>query len=256
MASSRSPKKDPRTVARDIPGILDALFPQLTAGTVLYFNSKMTLCEGIRALPSSVVNSSNLQHAMLFEIAYARGEQILAGKATPDWEACLLAATRKQRRYFDANIPEALTEVDEEIAEWVGTNMACMIHKIQAKLPDEVPLASPMIPGYQWISSGEGDFAIGQNIIEIKCTNRNFGSADYRQILMYWLLSYASAIESGRPAWKSGILLNPRLNHVVNLSFEEMVSVTGAGKSMIEILELFSSVVGDEAMKLLPEFKL
>lgn len=256
MAYSERPFKDPRTVAREIPGVLDALFPQLTPGTVLYLNKKNKSSANIVAVSDDLIKLSHLKKSMLFEISYARGEQILNGTVSPDWDECLKAATERQRRYFDASIPKELDEADRVVAEKVGANMAQLIREICAVRPGESLVNSPVIPGYQWISSGEGDFSIGKDIVEVKCTSRNFGSADYRQILMYWLLSYAGTIESGDVEWRCGVLLNPRLNRMVQVSFDEIVSIVAAGRSKIEILELFSSVVGDNALKLVSEFKL
>lgn len=58
------------------------------------------------------------------------------------------------------------------------------------------------------------------------------------------------------PEWAIGVLLNPRRNKVVEISFNELIDIAAAGKSKIEILELFSSIVGDYALKALPEFRL
>jgi hypothetical protein len=80
-----------------------------------------------------------------------------------------------------------------------------------------------------------------------KRTNRRFSSADYRQVIVYWMLGYAASVESGTPEWEEGILLNPRLNLVLSLSFDEIIAVTAAGRSKVELLQLFSSMVGDRA---------
>ncbi len=255
MVYSRFPMKDPRTVARDIPGIFDVIFPQLTPSTVAYFNKKAVILFDLKVLPENDVHSSTLQKAMLFEIAFARGEQILNGFSEADWDYCLRVAIRRQRRHFDARLPDEILPTDRKIAEHVANNLAAMLHHMKLNAPEYELIHSPRVPGYQWISSGKGDFSLGQTLIEIKCSSSNFGSADYRQVLMYWLLSYASAIEQNTLEWKSVTLLNPRKNYVVNLSFDEIVEVTAAGKSKIEILELFSSMVGDLALKALPEFK-
>jgi hypothetical protein len=61
---------------------------------------------------------------------------------------------------------------------------------------------------------------------------------------MYWLLGYASSVENGTPEWSDGILMNPRLNFIVKLPFDEIIRVIGAGRSKVELLELFSSMVG------------
>ena len=66
---------------------------------------------------------------------------------------------------------------------------------------------------------------------------------------MYWLLSYASAIERDTSEWTSGILLNPRLNYVIEISFNDIIEVIAAGRSKVEILQLFSSIVGDYTLR-------
>lgn len=256
MVFSRFPMQDPRTVARDIPGIFDVIFPQLTPGVVAYLNKRAVSFSDIEALPDELVKASTLKRAMLFETAFVRGEQLLNGITNADWDDCLKVATQRQRRHFDASLPDALMDADRVVAEWVGKNLADMLNQIHAKEAGDKLISAPEISGYQWIASGEGDFSVGPKLIEVKCTNRNFGAADYRQVLMYWLLSYASAIEHDAPEWTSVILLNPRFNHVVEIPFNNILEVTAAGKAKVEILELFSSIVGDYALKALSEFKL
>lgn len=248
--------KDPRTVARDIPGIFDVIFPQLTAGVVAYFNKRAVSFNEVEAVPEELVKASTLKRAMLFETAFARGEQLLNGITSADWNDCLKVATQRQRRHFDAILPDALMDADIVVADWVGKNLAHMLSLIHANESGDKLISSPEISGYQWIASGKGDFSVGPKLIEVKCTNKNFGSADYRQILMYWVLSYASAIEHDIPEWTNCILLNPRLNHVVEIPFNNIIEVTAAGRSKVEILELFSSIVGDYAIKALSEFRL
>lgn len=255
MAYSRRPMKDPRTVAREIPGIFDVIFPQLTSGVVAYFNKHTVAFPDLNALPDDYVQSSTLEKSMLFEIAFARGEQIINGLENTNWDDCLRIATRRQRHYFDAQLPDELLPVDIKAAEWVAGNLATILLHLQSNDLEYTLIHSPEVPGYQWIMSGKGDFSLGSTLIEVKCTSRNFGSADYRQVLMYWLLSYASAIEHDTLEWSKVILLNPRRNYIVELLFDEIIEITSAGKSKIEILELFSSMVGDFALRTLPEFK-
>ena len=231
MAYNRLPMRDPRTVARDIPGISDVIFPQLTPGMVAYFNKKIACSNEVEAIPIELVKASALSRAMLFETAYARGEQLLNGIINADWEDCLKIATQRQQYHYDATLPNALTDSDIVVAEWVGNNLAHMLNQICDDEPEQELKMSPEINGYQWIASGKGDFALGSKLIEVKCSNKNFGSADYRQVLMYWLLSYASVIERNSSEWKSCILLNPRRNHVVEISFNDIIKVAAAGRS-------------------------
>jgi hypothetical protein len=184
---------------------------------------------------------------MLFEIAVAAAEQFITGSDVIDWDACLNVAVRRQRDHFDAEIPSDLSDADKSVSLRVATNLVTMLRHIQAGDAGEALVRSPKIPGYQWIASGVGDFSVGRSLIEVKCTNKHFSSSDYRQILMYWLLTYSAAVESGMPEWSEGILVNPRLNRVMRFSFGEVIGIIGAGRSKVELLEVFSAMVGDRA---------
>ena len=256
MSYRRSPIRDPRTVARDIPGISDLLFPQLTPGLVAHLNKRARSCAGVEAVPYELVKASSLRRAMLFEVAFVRGQHILNGRAESDWDECLKIATIRQQRHFDASLPESLQEVDIAVADWVGHNMAKMLKEVLISGPGQELIHSPPIVGYMWIASSEGDFSLGKHLIEIKCTNNNFGSADFRQVLMYWLLSYAASIERDSNEWEKCILLNPRLNHMVEVSFDEIIELSAAGRSKVEIIEIFSFVVGEYGLKRLSDFDL
>ena len=121
--------KDPRTVARDIPGIFDVIFPQLTAGVVAFFNKKAVSFNEVEAIPDELVKASTLKPAMLFEIAFARGEQLLNGKTNADWDDCLKVATQRQRRHFDAKLPDTLLDTDIVVAEWVEETLPICLLK-------------------------------------------------------------------------------------------------------------------------------
>ena len=249
MSTPRAPLNDPRTVARDIPGVLDALFPHLIPGVVAHFNRRRRAATDCAPIAPEVIAASPLQHAMLFELAVAAAEQILT-TGRPDWNTCLTLAIERQRRHFDAKVPAALSESDKSAAFAVAQNLVTMLNQLQTEAGGVPLIHSPDIPGYQWIASGVGDFSLGAWLIEVKCTNKPFSSSDYRQIVMYWLLAFAASIESGTKEWRQGILLNPRLNYVVQLPFDEIIDVFGAGRSKIELLEIFSSMVGDRGATL------
>jgi len=249
MRFFRLPVKDPRTVARDIPGICDLLFPQLLPAIVSHLNREAQPIPGCAYVEDKLIAQMSTNAAMLFEVAYVRAEQMLDNKVE-DWKKCLEFALDRQSKYFDADLPKKLTECDLSIARKTANNLVMSIRYFESGFQNVKAIQSPVIPGYQWISQGNGDFSIGNTLIEVKCSSRNFSSSDYRQILIYWLLSFSSSIEGNTQEWKSGILLNPRLNKYIEVSFDDLVKVAGAGRSKIEILELFSSLVGDYAYKL------
>jgi hypothetical protein len=246
---NRSPT-DPRTVARDIPGILDALFPQLTPGVVAHFNRMSYRAPDCTPVPYELVAGSDLQRSMLFELAIVAGEKMIAAEPV-DWNDCLKIAVERQRQHFDARLPEIISSADLAVAQWVALNLVKIVNHHRRE--GEPLVRSPEIPGYQWIASGVGDISIGTRLIEVKCTNKHFSSSDYRQVIMYWLLSYASSLEKGATEWTGVILVNPRMNFVLDLPFDQIVRVTGAGRSKVELLELFSAMVADHTDRLVAE---
>jgi hypothetical protein len=245
-AMVRKPASDPRTVARDIPGIFDSIFPQLTPGVVAHFNRTSHLLP-YEVVPNELVKASSLQNAMLFELGFAVGEAMLARKGV-DWDSCLNVAIARQRRHFDARIPADITDIDRRVAELIGRNMVAMISEVAQQRTASITTA-PSIPGFEWISSGQGDFSAGSALVEVKCSSRNFSSSDYRQIVMYWLLSFAASVETNSVEWSEGILLNPRSVNYVSLKFDDLLFVISAGRTKVEILQLFASMVGTRNAK-------
>ena len=246
MPFNRLPIRDPRTVARDIPGVLDVLFPRLSGGLVAALNRKMFEFEGIVAVPDELIEESTLQKAMLFELAVARAESLLRNDGTSSWDACLRIASGRQRRHFDAKIPANLDDIDIEIAERAAHNLTAMLHSAQSQHPKLKLELAPLIPGLGWIGTGHGDFALGSILIEVKHTARNFGASDFRQVLMYWLLKYASCIESSSEVWSEVLLLNPRRNAALLVNFDYLLYSSSAQGNRVELVELLRSAVAQE----------
>jgi hypothetical protein len=246
MQPSRDSRKDPRTVARDIPGVLDVLFPRLTAGLVAYLNKEMFSFGEIVAVPEALIEQTRLQKAMVFELSVARAEGILRGDEVADWSEYLRSASQRQRRHYDARIPEVLSEDDIAIAEHAGQNLTSMLTGVQAQHPGVALEQSPMIPGIGWVASGNGDFALGSMLIEVKHTERNFGSPDFRQVLMYWLLKYARCVENNDDVWSKILLLNPRRNKALLVNYDRLLRSASGRLNRVELVELLRSGVSQE----------
>jgi hypothetical protein len=232
---------DPRTVARDIPGIFDEIFPQLTPGIVAYFNDH-AVSFPFQPVAPELLEFSKIQRAMLFELGYAVAESLLRTNEIC-WENCFETALRRQRAFYDAKLPTSLSRTDKTIAEIIGKNLALAV-KQQAEALNEQLIFGPLIPGLEWISTGRGDFAAGRVLIEVKCANKRFSASDYRQVAIYWLLSYAASVEGRGEEWQQFILLNPRLGFKVTYNFDSFLSVISSGRTKVDILQLFMSLVG------------
>jgi hypothetical protein len=242
MPANRLPARDPRTVARDIPGVLDILFPRLTVGLVNSINAKMFAFAGIAAIPEEAIGASSLQKAMLFEISMARAESALLGGAA-SWDECLEIASSRQRRHFDARIPDVLEPIDISVADHAARNLVAMLDSIQAQRPSNILEHAPLIPGLGWVASGNGDFALGTTLIEVKHTARNFGAGDFRQVLMYWLLQYARSVENSGQVWSDVLLLNPRRNAALLVNYDHLLRSASETANRVELVELLRSVV-------------
>jgi len=246
MPFSRLPARDPRTVARDIPGVLDILFPRLTGGLVHALNAAMFSFPGINAIPSEMIDDSSLQKAMMFELSVARAESLLQGGEVASWDECLAIASKRQRRHFDARIPEKLEPSDILVADQAARNLVAMLNSVQSQRPSVILEYAPLIPGLGWVASGNGDFAIGSTLIEVKHTERNFGAGDFRQILMYWLLRYARTVENDDNMWSEVLLLNPRRNAALLVNYHHLLRSASASSNPVELVELLRSTVGQD----------
>lgn len=246
MALRRLPFRDPRTVARDIPGVLDVLFPRLSGGLVASLNRTAFTFEGLTAVPDELVEKSALQKAMLFELAIARAESLLSGELEPDWGDCLQIAAMRQGRHYDAKVPAVITECDRQIAEHSAQNLVAMLRGVQEQHPEFKLEVNPVIPGMGWIASGAADFSLGSILIEVKHTDRNFVSGDFRQVLMYWILKYASSIEGDLDVWSDCLLLNPRRNSALLVNFDKLLRSASASSGRVEVYENLRSIVGHD----------
>jgi hypothetical protein len=161
MVTKRLPANDPRTIARDIPGLFDALFPQLVPGFVANLNRQSIQVPECEAVSSDLVSASSLQKAMLFQVAVAAAEKLITDHGAVEWDACLSIALQRQRKHFDAKLTPHLSAIDKEVSLRVATNLVAMLRHLQSKSTGEPLVHAPEVPGHQWIASGVGDFALG-----------------------------------------------------------------------------------------------
>ncbi|MEJ6404785.1 hypothetical protein [Yoonia sp. 2307UL14-13] len=226
--------------------MLDILFPRLTGGLVASINRCAFTFDGLETVSSELIEESELQKAMLFEIAVARVELILAGHGDPRWDDCIQTAAQRQSMHYDAKVPVAVSESDILIAEHAADNLVQMLRRTQEQRPGSQLEAGPVIPGMGWIATGKGDFSLGEILIEVKHTDRNFVSGDFRQVLMYWILKYAYAIEHNDDVWSDCLLLNPRRNSALLINFNKLLQSASDNSNQVEICELLRSIVGQD----------
>jgi len=202
--------------------------------------------EGIGPIPGRLVEKSKLQKALLFELSTVRAEFLLRGGKEVSWDDCLQLALQRQRRHHDIRAPDKLEEWDLDVANIGSGNLVVMLNSLKNQHPSAQLEIGPTIPGLGWIASGMGDFSLGQILVEVKHTDRNFIAGDFRQVLMYWLLKYAHAIESTSEVWTNVLLLNPRRNAGLLIKFDYLLRSASANSGRVELLELLRSMVVQE----------
>jgi hypothetical protein len=202
--------------------------------------------EGIVSIPEALIEKSQLQKALLFELSMVRAEIQLRREKEPSWDNCLQLALQRQSRYHDVRVPDKLQQCDLDVASIGSRNLLAMLDSLKTQHPDARLEINPAIPGLGWIASGAGDFSLGQILVEVKHTDRNFIAGDFRQVLMYWLLKYAHAIEGVSDVWTNVLLLNPRRNSALLIRFDYLLRSASANSSRVELLELLRSMVVQE----------
>lgn len=237
---------DPRTVARDIPGFFEVVFPGLTPGLVAHFNATARSVK-YETVTDEQVRRSSLNPALLFEVACVRTDKLI--KHSPDADVarlCLDEAWTRQSKFYDSRYVESIGDEDWGLARIVSSSLYGMLRELSQEDADGIVIRPP-IRGCQWIASSAGDYSIGECLIEVKCSSGNFSGADYRQVLMYWILSLIADMEGRGRAWSNAVLVNPRRGLVVDLDIPSFLPIVGRGATNVEMMQRFLAAIGERS---------
>lgn len=234
-------KRDPRNLAREVPGILGLIFPRLNNIIVKNLNKKTIKINNLECL-ESLTKISDMSHAMLFEISMCYAVDILDSGNNANFNKSVERAISKQRKYYDAQIPNNITDNDIKIIKLSASNLLKMIKYIKKENENCDLKSNPIIPGFGWINNAKGDFYNENILVEVKHTNSNFRAKDYRQVLMYYLLKYSNAIKKNENIWKECILINPRKNLYLSINFSELIYLL-SGSDELEAYNLFRVII-------------
>jgi len=241
---TRSPLIDPRSVAREVPGLFEIVFPGLTPGLVAHLNATSRGLDGV-PLDDEDVRDTKLTAALLFEVTCVRVDRLFemdheAGSP----QSCLAEAWRRQSRFYDVKRVDSISDHDWSVAKSVADSLHDALLET-SRASGQPVVVRPPVPGCQWIGNSCGDYAIGDCIVEVKCISGNFSGADYRQVLIYWMLSLLADVEGCGKVWKNAILINPRRKLLVDLDLSRFLTIVGRGATHIEMMQRFLSVVGE-----------
>ncbi len=243
----RLARRDPRTLAREMVGLMESLFPHLLPGVVLHLLQESAYTsESWVSVDENSIAASNVSHAMLFEASVVIAEIILFSEGGYDWSSVLDVAQARQSKFFDSRPVSEISDSEKTVMETVAINLARMLDEIRQRA-DQRLVREARIPGCGWVSPGSVDFAVGDTLIEVKCSASRFQAPDLRQILVYWLLSYVYSLEHDVACWRRGVLLNPRINLSLEVDLEELAAIASGGRSNLELAQALCVAVEYES---------
>ncbi len=109
----------------------------------------------------------------------------------------------------------------------------------------------PVFKGCGIVNECEGDASVINVLVEVKAVQRNFSSADMRQILVYLALMHAESLDVAR----SVVLLNPRLGVFTELNSREL-AIEVSGMELFRLLDEIILYMSDLSNVLLPDLNI
>lgn len=185
-----------------------------------------------RPLPVKTARRAALMSETAFEF-FVRELQRMPIKDGPVLNAVAARLSLHSEGRLDIN-PE-LDEEERQEVEALAARLAIFFEG--ARKPTTL---KPLFPGCGFVDASEGDVLSGSTLFEIKSVSRAFRGIDFRQLLVYAALNYASS----RYSIDSVGLCNPRLGTAAVVSLSELAfEVSGMSDSTLlgEILYAISS---------------
>jgi hypothetical protein len=179
------------------------------------------------------MSSQGERNALIAEVAFRLAEAgFVQGSAPPvDLET--------HARELISRLPRGRASADQLMSfEWSYAYQICAT--IQAYADDSGPVVySPRAPGCGVVGASFADIIRGSELIEVNAVKRPFRTADFRQVLTYAAMLYASDCVVTHIS-----LLNPRLCEVVAVSLDN-VATGVCGQSRVELMQdLVNFMVG------------
>jgi len=106
---------------------------------------------------------------------------------------------------------------------------------LPSRQSEEAIMFVPYFKGAGILGPCNGDCQYGNTLVEVKAGERDLRSIDFRQVLIYYVISY---LENFTPRIENVLILNPRQGYRVGLSFADLMSAI-SGLSAVEFTAIF-----------------
>jgi hypothetical protein len=226
-----------RQLAKGFRELWDEVLPMLTPHFIRVFNEayRRDIGDDASAVPSGRDTDPTVVAEFGFHVArlvHERGESFdnVAHNDALLFDAerialSLIASYEKQKCIPPSAIPqEARSE-----GLLLVRNYRVFLAKHQ---PDDIEF-SPSIQGSGFIDSCNADISVGKTLLEVKTVERNIASKDFRQLLVYLALQYAT----GDRRWSCAGFLNPRRGLVYEFSVDKIVPIISGGRLVSDVFQ-------------------
>lgn len=180
-------------------------------------------------------SGSSERHALIAEVAFsmaAQGSVKLPSVGPKEFE--------KNARDFVVNLPRGEYAIERlAVGEWYEAYRICRTIKKYATIEQGFDF-SPAVPGCGIVDEAVADIKRDRELVEVKTVTRPFRSSDFRQVLTYAAMYYASGLQIEQVT-----LLNPRRGRYFSSSLD-LVALGASGLSgpglMQELVELMTGM--------------
>ena len=230
-----------RSFARSFDSFWHELLPLLTPRFVSRFNEgyEMILCDHsgqeLSVLPVAAgVERPDIVAELAFRLArIARNEEMTLDELQD--EKTLVATAELEAfeliQRYEGSQPTVIVPLSEsERSE--GLRLCSRYVALYAAYPKDSQVEfCPSFPGAGFLNSSEGDFGIGNTLIEVKTTTRKPAGKDIRQLMVYVALE----ANAGKKRWSHIGIFNPRRGTLHRAEIDSLVLRLSGGKPQSDV---------------------
>ena len=239
-----------RQLAKGFRGLWDEALPLLTPHFVRLFNEAYgrKLDDGIFTVPSRPDTDSAVVAEFAFHVARLVHERATSFRDVAnndtllsDAESTALSLIGKYERPKH-DPPTSLNQSERSDGLLLVRNYELFL----ASYATEEIEFRPSIPGSGFVDACTADLSIGDALFEVKTVERNIGSKDLRQILVYLALQSATS----EKRWTQAGFLNPRRGLVYKFSLETTIPLMSGGRLTSEVFQHMLQFFGTRDIQL------
>ena len=224
-----------RQLARGFRGLWNEVLPVLTPHFMRLFNEAYSRgpADGISAVPSRPDTDPAVVAEFAFHVARLAHERVGSFRGVADNDIILSDAESTALSLIDEyeNVKHAPPTSLSQNARSEGLLLVRNYEVFLATYSSQEIEFRPDIPGSGFVDACTADLSIGSTLFEVKTIERNIGSKELRQLLVYLALQSAT----GEKRWSQAGFFNPRRGLVYEFSVDKIIPLMSGGRLASEV---------------------